>query len=153
MGSPKPIQPNKAVHAILVTASPAPFATPTVFPGCSVNKCSHAVPHRVSRSVGRKVGRLLDPPLRAQRGLKRAAGVLCCDGKGDSLSKRQSAGDGRFRSRPVGLSGWPALFVALFRRVDTRLQKDALIANQPESLNAQGGGNSLPTARRPQRPD
>jgi len=36
-------------------------------------------------------GRLLEYPLHTQRGLKRTAGVLCCDGQCGSLSEQQSA--------------------------------------------------------------
>jgi hypothetical protein len=81
--------------------------------------------------------RLLKNALPTQRGLKRAAGVLGCDGKGGFLSERQSAADGRFRLRPAGFSGWPALIVAMFRRGGPGLQSGASIANPPESLSAQ----------------
>ena len=56
----------------------------------------------------------LNNSLHAQRDLKRAAVVSCLDGQGGSLSERQGAADGRSRPRPSGLSGWPALVVALF---------------------------------------
>jgi Zn-dependent protease len=52
---------------------------------------------------GGMASRLLRNPLRTQRGLKRAAGVLGREGQGGSLSERPSTADGRFRPRPVGL--------------------------------------------------
>ena len=63
--------------------------------------------------------------MHAQRGLKRAAVSSCLDGQGGSLSERQGAADVRFRPRPSGHSGWPALVVALFRWMDIHLQNRA----------------------------
>lgn len=90
-------------------------------------------------------------PLCVQCGLKRAAGLPGRDGQGDRPSERQSAADRRLRPRPAGFSGWPALIVALFRRLDLGLQKRVSIASQPDSLKARrffqppaGWGTPLP---------
>ena len=101
-----------------------------------------ALPGCKNCKAGERSGQAAREPLRnslhAQRGLKRAAVVSCLDGQGGSLSERQGAADARFRPRPSGLSGWPALVVDLFRWIDIHLQKGAWIANQPERLSMQG---------------
>jgi len=88
-----------------------------------------ALPGCKNCKAGERSGQAAREPLRnslhAQRGLKRAAVVSCLDGQGGSLSERQGAADARFRPRPSGLSGWPALVVALYRWMDIHLQKRA----------------------------
>jgi hypothetical protein len=49
------------------------------------------------------------------------------------LRKRRNTADMRFRSRPLGLSAWTALFVAAFRQAPACLQSYASITDQAES--------------------
>ena len=57
----------------------------------------------------------LNNSLRPLRDLKRADARRAAQGMAVALFKRRNAADVRFSPRPKGLSGWPALRVALSR--------------------------------------
>ena len=104
--------------------------TPPV-PGCRATSSSSSLKVASSSCAYQPLrssqlhGDPLHNSLHAQRDLKCVAVVLCRAGKGGFLFKRQRAADARFRSRPAGLSGWPALVVAISRWVDTHLHNCA----------------------------